>query len=199
MVNTTRTGSREQKQTETRSRIALEGIRLFERHGYDATTLEAVAVASGISPRTLYHYFKTKYDILLFFHDEGFIPEISPTIQSLPRALGPLAVALRCLMTLVPKYETESMAATYRIWSSTEKLKAEKLLAFKQIELAIYEALREVWPKDEEQDKVKSAAMAAAGALRLAMDAGQAKDSKKSLQNRLEDSFQALTELLRQA
>lgn len=197
MVNTARTGSREQKHTETRSRIALEGIRLFESHGYDATTLEAVAIASGISPRTLYHYFKTKYDILLFFHDEGFIPEISRTILSLPRQLGPLGVAQKCLMTLAPKYETKTMAVTYRIWNSTEKLKAEKLLAFKQIEMAIYEALREVWPKDEEQATVKSAAMAAAGALRLAMDAGQAEGDSQPLESRLADSFQALTALLR--
>ena len=199
MANTSRSSSREQKHTETRSRIAIEGIRLFESHGYDATTLEEVAVASGISPRTLYHYFKTKYDILLFFHDEGLLADIGPTILNLPRQMGPLEMALECLMALVPKYETETMATTYRIWNSTDTLKAEKLLAFKHIELTVYEALREIWPKKKEQARLKNAAMAATGALRLAMDAGQLPENKHSLKKRLKDSFQALTGLLQRA
>lgn len=190
-------GVRERKSQETRSRIAHEGIRLFESQGYDATTLETVALASDISPRTLYHYFESKYDILLFFHDGGLNVEIGPTILEMPRDMSPFEMARDCLLTLVPKHETDVMAATYRIWNSTEALKAQKLLSFKHIEQALYEALCQVWPGKKEQARLKSAAMVAAGALRLAMDEGVERqvNGNRTLKKRLADNFRAVDKL----
>ncbi|WP_375459825.1 TetR/AcrR family transcriptional regulator [uncultured Enterovirga sp.] len=54
-----RPGLRQQKGEVTRLRIAREGLRLFSTEGYDKTTLEGVALAAGISARTLYHYVAT--------------------------------------------------------------------------------------------------------------------------------------------
>jgi AcrR family transcriptional regulator len=53
-------GLRARKRRETRQRIAETGLKLFVRKGYDATTLEAIAAAAGISARTFFYYFKTK-------------------------------------------------------------------------------------------------------------------------------------------
>jgi AcrR family transcriptional regulator len=58
-------GLRETKAQKTRKRILSEALRLFKRDGYEQTTMEAIAKAIEISPRTLYRYFASKDLILL--------------------------------------------------------------------------------------------------------------------------------------
>src|SRR5258708_16648595 len=58
-------GLREAKAEKTRKRILSEALRLFKRDGYEQTTMEAIAEAVEISPRTLYRYFASKDLILL--------------------------------------------------------------------------------------------------------------------------------------
>ena len=38
--------------------------RLFEKHGYESTTVEAIIKESGIAKGTFYYYFKSKKEIL---------------------------------------------------------------------------------------------------------------------------------------
>ncbi len=61
----TNEGLREKKARRTRERIVREALALFERNGYDATTMEAVAEASEVSASTLFRYFPTKDSIVL--------------------------------------------------------------------------------------------------------------------------------------
>jgi len=58
-------GLRETKAEKTRKRILSEALRLFKRNGYEQTTVEAIAEAAEIAPRTLYRYFASKDVILL--------------------------------------------------------------------------------------------------------------------------------------
>jgi AcrR family transcriptional regulator len=58
-------GLRETKAEKTRNRILREALRLFKRDGYERTTIEAIAEAAEIGPRTLYRYFASKDLILL--------------------------------------------------------------------------------------------------------------------------------------
>ncbi len=58
-------GLRETKAVKTRKRILSEALRLFKRDGYEQTTVEAIAEAAEIGPRTLYRYFPSKDLILL--------------------------------------------------------------------------------------------------------------------------------------
>jgi AcrR family transcriptional regulator len=58
-------GLRETKAEKTRQRIVSEALRLFKRDGYEQTTMEAIAEAAEIAPRTLYRYFASKDLILL--------------------------------------------------------------------------------------------------------------------------------------
>ena len=58
-------GLRETKAEKTRKRILSEALRLFKRDGYEQTTVEAIAEAAEIGPRTLYRYFASKDLILL--------------------------------------------------------------------------------------------------------------------------------------
>ena len=58
-------GLRETKAGKTRKRILSEALQLFKRNGYEQTTMETIAGAAEIAPRTLYRYFPSKDLILL--------------------------------------------------------------------------------------------------------------------------------------
>ncbi|BCW05694.1 TetR/AcrR family transcriptional regulator [Arthrobacter sp. NtRootA1] len=56
---------REQTRTVVRSLLARTAFELFSAKGYDATTVDEVAAAAGVSRRTLFNYFRTKEDLAL--------------------------------------------------------------------------------------------------------------------------------------
>ncbi len=58
-------GLRERKKRLRRARIEAAAISLFEQHGFDNTTIEEIADAAEISPRTFFSYFSTKEDVVL--------------------------------------------------------------------------------------------------------------------------------------
>ena len=60
-------GLRERKRRQTLQRIAEVGLSLFLRKGYEATTLDEIAAAAGISRRTFFYYFKSKDEVLLAY------------------------------------------------------------------------------------------------------------------------------------
>ena len=70
MGYTERVGLRESKKLHTRQQIADEAMRLFVMRGFDHVTVAEVAVAAGVSQKTVFNYFPTKEDL---FFDE--VPE----------------------------------------------------------------------------------------------------------------------------
>ena len=60
-----RPGLRESKRREAMARIQLAALDLFDAQGYAAVSVEAVAAAADVAPRTVYRYFGTKAGILL--------------------------------------------------------------------------------------------------------------------------------------
>lgn len=57
---------------ETRGFIAAEALPLFTSKGFSETTIEEIAARAGISPRTLYRYFRSKDEILLHEGERHF-------------------------------------------------------------------------------------------------------------------------------
>lgn len=55
---------RERKAAETRSAILHAAQQLFTRNGFDETTVEQIAEAADIAPRTFFRYFPTKEAVL---------------------------------------------------------------------------------------------------------------------------------------
>ncbi|MET7768572.1 TetR family transcriptional regulator [Nocardia sp. NPDC005366] len=56
---------RERKKIQTRARIIEVALDLCDAQGFDATTVEQIAHAADVSPRTVNRYFETKEDIVL--------------------------------------------------------------------------------------------------------------------------------------
>jgi AcrR family transcriptional regulator len=59
-------GLRERKKARTKHAIQRHAIRLFTRQGFAATTVEQVAEAAEVSPSTVFRYFPTKEDLVVF-------------------------------------------------------------------------------------------------------------------------------------
>jgi TetR/AcrR family transcriptional regulator, regulator of mycofactocin system len=76
------------------SHAAIEqaAFRLFEEHGFDATTMDDIADAVGVGRRTLFRYYPSKNDILWGQFDHG-LRSFAETFAAMPERL-PLAEAV---------------------------------------------------------------------------------------------------------
>jgi AcrR family transcriptional regulator len=63
-------GLRERKKARTHEAIVEAAVDLFERQGYDETTVEEIAAAAEVSPRTFFRYFDTKVEVVFAEKDE---------------------------------------------------------------------------------------------------------------------------------
>jgi len=76
----------------TRERTLLEAARLFNQHGYAATTLREVAAAANIKAGSIYYHFKSKEQILDEVLDKG-IKIVSAAVREKVDALPATATA----------------------------------------------------------------------------------------------------------
>ena len=93
------TGLRERKKARTREALQEAATERFSRQGFDGTTVEEIAEACEVSPRTFFRYFPTKEDVL--FADaaarrERLIAVIAERPVDEP-AFGALRAAMRTL------------------------------------------------------------------------------------------------------
>lgn len=64
-----------------RVHVATQAIRLFAEHGYEATTVDQIAAAAGVSRRTFFRQFRSKEDVIFADH-ESLIAQASEFLAS---------------------------------------------------------------------------------------------------------------------
>ena len=185
-------GLRQRKRRETSERIIEKGLKLFVKHGYEATTLDAIAEAAGISRRTFFYYFKSKEDVLLAAHDSGFREALKPSMLDEPPDQAPVDVVRKCLIKLASRYETRESIVFDRLMQSTEALRARKEAVFVETEQILLEAMCELWPAPARRDGLRLVAMVAMGTLRLALDKWKQNDAARPLAYYLRQGFTLL-------
>ncbi len=94
-------GLREQKKERTRLRLIDEAFAMFEKKGYDATTVEEIAAAADVTSRTFFRYFTSKED-LAFMGQDDENRQVSELLKSRPKGqpmLDFLVSATRQILT----------------------------------------------------------------------------------------------------
>ena len=84
-------GLRERRKALTRQEITEAAVNLFERQGFDATTVEEIAAAADVSPRTFFRYFESKVEILLpQEHGDDDEPGVEELVAARPADESPI-------------------------------------------------------------------------------------------------------------
>jgi AcrR family transcriptional regulator len=82
-------GLRERKKQRTRAMLIDAAVTLCLRNGYEQTTVEQIAAAADVSPRTFSRYFATK-DAVFLTLIEDYVEQVSLELASIPPEIGPL-------------------------------------------------------------------------------------------------------------
>jgi AcrR family transcriptional regulator len=91
----------DRKRQLVKDEIARGAWELFDREGYEATTVEEIAGRAGISRRTFFRYYSSKEDVVVGTSDalaEAFLaafrgrPAAEPPLTTIHRALRPVVV-----------------------------------------------------------------------------------------------------------
>jgi len=93
-------GLREVKKRRTQEALSAAALRLFASRGYDATTVEDIAAAAEVAPRTFFRYFATKEDVL--FADQETEDQLAARALGARRSGEGLGPALRRMVRELP-------------------------------------------------------------------------------------------------
>jgi AcrR family transcriptional regulator len=114
---------RQRKKAETRDRIRACALRLFLEQGYDATTVEQISAAAGVSHMTFFRYFPAKEDVVL---SDSYDPLIASRLEQTPVS-WPLLQRIRTVLVegLAQVYETDrdTLLAQNKLIASTPALR----------------------------------------------------------------------------
>ncbi len=185
------------KRQQTRRRIADAGLRLFLEHGFEATTLDAIAEAAGIARRTFFHYFDSK-DSLLYAFEDDVEQGLRTALAGLGAEVSPFEAMALAVREMVADFGTERARAIDSVVHATDALRARKHADYERLEDLLLAALVERWPGPSERLRLRLRLIAAVGiaALRMAADRWRP-DASRPLQDYVDESFAALRPELR--
>jgi AcrR family transcriptional regulator len=118
-------GLRERKKAQTREALGDAALQLFNDRGFEQTTVEDIAEACDVSPRTFFRYFRTKEDVLFAESDER-CGRLLTTIAAEPRGTAPLQAVLAGSLAVAEDYgaERDRLIVRKRVLSSSPDLRA---------------------------------------------------------------------------
>jgi AcrR family transcriptional regulator len=185
---------RQRKKNATRDRIRASALRLFAEQGYEATTVEQIAVAAGVSHMTFFRYFPAKEDVAL---SDSHDPLIAGLLEQTP-AEWPLAERIRAALLQglgqLHDADRDTLLAQNRLIVSTPALR-ERLWASQmdaqQLILGALGAGQAGNPQPSFQDRVTVAACLAAAA--TAILAWVENDGTPALPSLIDQAFDTIS------
>jgi AcrR family transcriptional regulator len=113
------------KRERTHARLQSVSLDLFERRGFDATTVAEIALAAGVTPMTFFRYFPSKAQALL---EDPYDPVIAAAVAQQPMGLGPLnrvTAGVREAWSSLPEPTSDFQRRRIRVVAATPSLWGE--------------------------------------------------------------------------
>lgn len=155
-------GLRERKKRERRRCIEDAAITLFERHGFDGTTIEQIAAAADIAPRTFFYYFPTKEDVVLADYSTR-LERIVAELSERPESEGPWEALQACFVEVAADYEAarDDLVRRFKIMAANATVYARSL----QLQAGWEDALADVLNQraNQKTQNLESRLLASAG------------------------------------
>jgi AcrR family transcriptional regulator len=161
---------RARKKLLVRDVIEQIALGLFDRRGYDATTVEEIAADVGISPRTFFRYFPSKEDVV-FAHHADALARLRNVLDERLRTGGSVIAAVRAAVLALQEDadRRELEAARLRVIRVTPALTARRYALSVEYEAAIAAAITPALGDDQGAwMRAMLVAGAAMGAMRAA-------------------------------
>jgi AcrR family transcriptional regulator len=120
---------RAQKKAATKHAIQEQALRLFIEKGYDATTVEEIATAAGVSHMTFFRYFPRKEEVVEY---DEYDPLLEELIVARPADEPPLVAlhrAIRVGLEQILATDREALLIRTRLVLQNPVLRARNLLA----------------------------------------------------------------------
>jgi AcrR family transcriptional regulator len=120
---------RSRKKAETRRAIQEHALRLFDEKGYEATTVEDIAAAAGVSHMTFFRYFPRKEEVVEY---DDYDPMITEAIAARPPEESPLEAlygAIRSAIEAILPIDGPTMLARTRLILRTPALRNRSWIA----------------------------------------------------------------------
>lgn len=104
---------REQNKVTTRQALTEAALRLFGARGFGAVTMEEVAAAAGVAPRTAFRYFPDKAE-LIFSDDSRVDQMLDRALAERPSEEGNFVAVRAALLSLAPLWADRHEAGRVR-------------------------------------------------------------------------------------
>ncbi|MEY2403259.1 MAG: hypothetical protein QOD38_810 [Acidimicrobiaceae bacterium] len=188
------TGLRERKKEKTREALVDSALRQFAERGFDHVTVEDIAGACDVSPRTFFRYFASKEDVL-FADGDGFRAQLLESLAEQDPKVSAFAALASAIRMVAGHYaeQPERLRIRHRIVNSTPSLRTRAVERHHDWDSTVIDQLRASGRAEDLSDlDLRLIVGAMMTALRVAMDAWIAGDSADELEHLLDSLFERL-------
>lgn len=190
-----REGLRERKRRETHLRILEAARALFVARGYDGTTLEEIADAANLSRRTLFHYFRSKDDILMSMAG-GMGEALVQGLDAQPPGKTPLATMMDAMKEIAAAQPHDELLIFDKVMRSSEAVLARKRANYILSEEVLFEAMQLRWPEPAMREELRLAANMVVSVVRLSLERFNREEGRRSLTGLMSEQFALMARIL---
>ncbi|HSK25716.1 MAG TPA: TetR family transcriptional regulator [Jiangellales bacterium] len=180
---------RDRKKLRTRRLLQSEALRLFAERGYEATTVEDIAAAAEVSPRTFFRYFASKEAVVL---EDEYDPLLFEELARIDPAEPPIRAMRRIIDALLPDIYAEDrdriLARTTLVYS-TPHLRSAVNTQLAEFEAVVAETLAGVHGRAPDDLEARVVAAVAVAAMRCAIEQWVAGGGEPDLGVLLDQAF----------
>lgn len=188
-------GLRERKKRERRRRIEDAAVALFEERGFDGTTIEDIAAAAQISPRTFFSYFATKEDVVLADY-AARLDRILEELRSRPVEEPPWEAMRASFVTVASDYAArrDELVRRFTITAANPSVYARSLQLQSGWEDALVDVLTERAGGSLDDLGCRLLAASALAAMRSSLQHWMLTGHDRALPELIDDCFAALAD-----